>query len=175
MATAILFVVRCKPAAGAKCKASRSISNREEIFRALAAATNRTVVMARLSTDQGFGHHYCLFRSFGVVLAMHGGALGLVSFMSPGQALVEVHPFVRRGQGFRDYVHAAVSLGVTYRAVYGGAAWKAEPNGNQLGVTNKPVQVALVLDAVREASYAAARDRARLLAMVRNSNGRARV
>ena len=29
--------------------------------------------------NQGFAHHYCLFRSFGLVLAMHGGGLGLVS------------------------------------------------------------------------------------------------
>ena len=30
--------------------------------------------------------------------------------MSPGQALVEIHPSLTRG--YDDYVHAAVSLGV---------------------------------------------------------------
>ena len=117
--------------------------------------------MTRLDSAQGFAHHYCLFRSVGTVLAMHGGALGLVSFMSPGQALVEIHPSRRRG--FDDYVHAAVSLGVTYRAVYARGAWKG------LGTASGAVPVGEVVAAVHAATASAPRDRSQLEDMVRRS------
>ena len=111
---------------------------------------------------------------------MHGGALGLVSrmppatlcvrgcnptwqvsFMSPGQALVEIHP--SRKRGFDDYVHAAVSLGVTYRAVYASGAWRG------LGTVSGDIPVAEVMAAVDAATASAPRDRSRLEEMARRA------
>ena len=84
-----------------------------------------------------------------------------VSFMSPGQALVEIHP--SRKRGFDDYVHAAVSLGVTYRAVYASGAWRG------LGTVSGDIPVAEVMSAVDAATASAPRDRSRLEEMARRA------
>ena len=121
-----------------------------------------TQVMAQLHASWGLALQYYVFRCFGVVVAMHSGGLGLSPFMSPGQALVEIHPErkTRKHQGHAQFESVAVGLGVTYRAVFAGGTWKglASPSGD--------VPVDLVLAAAQDAAAAAPRDRNRLLALV---------
>ena len=60
-------------------------------------------------------------------------------------------------------VHAAVSLGVTYRAVYASGAWRG------LGTASGEISVPEVMAAVDAATASAPRDRSRLEEMVRRA------
>ena len=113
-ANGVLVLMRDAGLEGA-CK--RCIHNRGALIDAIIEANpERTVVGIKFTRETGFLRQYWLFRSFGVVLGMHGGSFGHNCFMSPGQAMIEVQAgkFTATGSAFE---HTAVGLGVTYRRV----------------------------------------------------------